>query len=131
LDPSIVQVPGHTGRWTEDEDGELKDAVNTHGGKDWAAIAALVPGRTKNQCRSRWQDVLDPSVDRANGRRFGWTEDEASKLEDAVQTHGGNNWSVIAAFVPGRSAKQCYNRWHRVLVSSVDQVDIKTNGCTA
>jgi hypothetical protein len=29
-----------------------------HGGKSWGAIAALVPGRTKGQCHSRWKDVL-------------------------------------------------------------------------
>jgi hypothetical protein len=36
-----------TGKWAEDEDIKLKDAVETHGGNNWGAIAALVPGRTK------------------------------------------------------------------------------------
>jgi hypothetical protein len=50
-----------TWTWTEDEDSKLKIAVQTHGGKDWAAIAALVPSRTKIQCHDRWHNALDPS----------------------------------------------------------------------
>jgi hypothetical protein len=89
LDPSIVQVTGKTGRWTGDEDSEQKDSVNTHGGKDWAAIAALVLGRTKHQGWGRWRHVLDLNIDRVNGRKVMWTEAEDSKLKDALQTHGG------------------------------------------
>jgi hypothetical protein len=46
------------GKWSEEEDIKLKDAVQTHGGKDWVAIAKLVPRRTKKQCWSRWQKLL-------------------------------------------------------------------------
>jgi hypothetical protein len=58
LDPSITQVARRTGKWTEDEDLKLQGAVQMHCGKDWVAIAALVPGRTKNSVgtdgRMRW-----------------------------------------------------------------------------
>jgi hypothetical protein len=80
-----------TGRWAEDEDDKLKDAVETHGGKNWAAIAALIPGRTRKQCRNRWHSALDPSISLAAGRGGKWTAVEDSKLKDAVQTHGGMN----------------------------------------
>jgi hypothetical protein len=111
LDRSIGRESGLTGRWTEDEDSKLKDAVQTHGGKEWGVISALVAGRTNNQCRCRWRDVLDPSIDQANGRTGRWTEDEDTKLKDAVQTHGGKDWGLIAALVPGRTKRQCCNRW--------------------
>jgi hypothetical protein len=42
------------------EDGELKDSVQMHDGKDWVAIIALVPGRKRNQYSDTWKDVLDP-----------------------------------------------------------------------
>jgi hypothetical protein len=45
--------------WTAVEDSKLKDAVRMHGVKDWFAVAARVPGRTKEQCNNRWRDVLD------------------------------------------------------------------------
>jgi hypothetical protein len=48
LKHSIDGASGRTGKWSEYEDSELKDAVQLHGGKDWDAIAALVPGRTEN-----------------------------------------------------------------------------------
>jgi hypothetical protein len=112
LDPSIDRTPPErTGKWTPDEDSKLKDAVHTHGGKEWAAITALVPGRTGKQCYSRWKDNLDPSISRGNGRAGGWTVEEATKLEDTVLTHGDKNWKDIAALVPGRTNKQCRDKW--------------------
>jgi hypothetical protein len=116
LDPNIDRSNGRRGKWTAVEDSKLKDAVQTHGGKDWAAISALVPGRTRIQCKSRWHD---PSAD---GRSGGWTEDEDSKLKNAVQTHGGKDWDAISAFVPGRTRKQSWSRWHYALDSSIDQM---------
>jgi hypothetical protein len=32
------------------------DAVQNMGDKDWEAISALVPGRTRAQCRKIWQN---------------------------------------------------------------------------
>jgi hypothetical protein len=91
LKPNIDQVTGRTGKWGEDEEIKLKDAVQTmavqtHGGKNWDAIAALVPGRTKNQCRNRWHNI----------------------------THGNKSWGEIAPLVPGRSEKQCLGRLAKV-----------------
>jgi hypothetical protein len=44
-----------TGKWLDDEDSKLKDAVQMHRGKNRDTIAALVPGRAISQCRRRWQ----------------------------------------------------------------------------
>jgi hypothetical protein len=62
--------------WTPEEDVKLISAITNTREKQWGneykpswvAIAALVPGRTKSQCRTRWHDVLNPSIDWANGR---------------------------------------------------------------
>jgi hypothetical protein len=123
LDPSIDRANGRTGTgtWTEDEDSKLKDAVLTHGSKNWKTIAALVPGRTRDQCGSRRKDILDPSINPANERRGKWTEqDEDIKLKDSVQTHGDNDWAAVAGLVPGRTRKQCYYRWKSTLDPSID-----------
>jgi myb proto-oncogene protein len=106
--------------WRANGDNTLKDAVQMHGGKNWAAIAVLVPGRLEKRFYKRWHDVLDPSIDRASGRMGSWRADEDDKLRDAVQTHGGKNWATIAALVPGRSQNQCYNRWYNALNRSID-----------
>jgi hypothetical protein len=39
---------GREGKWAEDEESKLKDGVEMHGGRDWAAIFAQGPGRTRN-----------------------------------------------------------------------------------
>jgi hypothetical protein len=126
LDCSIDRATKRKGRWTAVEDSKLKDAVQTHGEKDWAPIAALVPGRTRQQCYNRWRHVLDPSIDRANERAGRWTVVEDSELKDAVKTHGGKDWVAIAALVPGRTQKQCYNRWFDVLDCSIDRANGRT-----
>jgi hypothetical protein len=67
--PNSDRTTGRTGRWSEDEDIKLKDAVQVHGGKNWVAIAKLVPGRTKIQCHGRWKDVDPrPSTGRIDAR---------------------------------------------------------------
>jgi hypothetical protein len=134
LDHSIDRTPGRTGarsededrkrKWTEDEDTKLKDSIQMHGGETWAAIAALVPGRTKIQCSSRWHNTLQHSNNPAPGRWGIWTEDEDSKLMDAVQMHSGKdskNWFAIAALVPGRTKKQCSSRWRYALDPGINQ----------
>jgi hypothetical protein len=120
LDPSISRTSGRKGKWTAVEDSKLKDAVQTHDGKDWSAISELFPGRTRNQCWNRWHDVLDPSIDRASERKGKWTAVEDSKLKDAVQTHGKKRgWGDIVALVPGRTRVQCSNRWYNFLNPSI------------
>jgi hypothetical protein len=45
---------------------------------------------------ARWRTVLDPNIDQGTGRTGAWTEDDDSKLKDAVQTNGGCNRDAIA-----------------------------------
>jgi hypothetical protein len=42
LNSSNALKAGRDGKWAEDEDNKLRDAVQRHGGKDWAAISALL-----------------------------------------------------------------------------------------
>jgi hypothetical protein len=106
------------GRWTREEDANLTDAVNKHG-SNWVAVAVLVPGRTKKQCRKRWVESLDPNI-----KRRGWTVEEDTKLTEAVKELG-KDWVAVAALVPGRNNIQCRHRWVEVL-----DPDIKRRGWT-
>jgi hypothetical protein len=107
---NIARPAGFTDKWTPAEDQKLVDSIQMHGGKNWAAITALMPGRTKRQCSSRWHNTLNTSIDRTIGRSDRWTEDEDNKLTDAIQLHGGKDWVAITALVPGRTKKQCQSR---------------------
>jgi hypothetical protein len=79
----------------------------------------MVSGRTRIQCRDRWHNFLDPNIALTTGSKGTWTEDEDLKLKGARQMHGGKNWNKIAAMVPGRTQKQCSNRWYNVMDRSI------------
>jgi hypothetical protein len=70
-------------------------------GKDWAAAAAMVPGRTTTQCRKRWVECLDPFLNRDR-----WTAKGDAMLTDAVMELD-NDWVRVAALVPGRTNNKC------------------------
>ncbi|CAI9113501.1 OLC1v1014113C1 [Oldenlandia corymbosa var. corymbosa] len=93
------------GRWTKDEDKRLKVAVMLFGPRNWKKIGEFVPGRTQVQCRERWVNSLDPSLNLNT-----WTEVEDLKLQEAIEQHGFC-WSKVAACVPPRTDNQCRRRW--------------------
>jgi myb proto-oncogene protein len=106
-----------------EEDAKLTEAV-TEFGNDWVRVAVLFPGRTNRQCQTKWLTCLD-HIARMNACSKGkWTAEEDAKLTEAVKEHG-NLWVVVAALVPGRTQKQCRNRW----VESLDP-DINRGTCT-
>jgi hypothetical protein len=115
LDPTIGKT---TGRWTVEEDAKLTEAVKKLG-TNWIQVAAMVPGRTKKQCRYRWVESLDPDITLGKwtvegfnpGKTRGkWTVEGDAKLTEAVKKLG-TNWVQVAAMVPGRTKKQCRYRW--------------------
>jgi hypothetical protein len=50
------------GKWTANEDETLRNAVQTHGGRNWKRISEFLEGRTDVQCLHRWQKVLRPGL---------------------------------------------------------------------
>jgi hypothetical protein len=94
VDPSIDRTAPRTGRSTTDEDNKLKKAAEKYN-----AVAALVPSRTKRQCRKKWCNTLDASIDISMAYTGKWTADEDSKLKDSV----------------ARIGVQYYGRCHNVL----------------
>ncbi|PWA48408.1 Homeodomain-like protein [Artemisia annua] len=82
LVPNALVGRTRTRKWEPDEDKHLKIAANLFGGKSWNKVATLVPGRTQMQCREKWCNMLDPSLNMGK-----WTEEEELKLIDAVAEH--------------------------------------------
>ncbi|KAL9191326.1 hypothetical protein ACHAXT_001032 [Thalassiosira profunda] len=109
------------GKWTAEEDAQLRRAVNANGGKNWKRIALELPGRSDVQCLHRWQKVLKPGLVKGP-----WTAEEDATVVELVNKYGQKKWSFIARQLQGRLGKQCRERWYNHL-----SPDIKKGGWTA
>lgn len=111
-------------RWTEEEDGRLKDAVEFHVGRKWNKVAALVQNRTGMQCFARWNCVLNTDTQKG---KWSTLEDEnllnsidsmlSKKDLDKTQCDklDCQNWSEIAVNIVGRTGVQCNSRYLEAL----------------
>lgn len=57
------------------------------------------------QCLQRWQKVLKPGLIKGS-----WTAEEDKLLRELV-AQGLRNWGKVASHIPGRTSKQCRERW--------------------
>lgn len=93
-------------KWSPEEDELLRNAVEEYSGKNWKAIAERVPNKTHLQCLQRWKKVLQPGLIKGH-----WTEEEDNMLRSLVDESGNTSWVAVAKYIPGRTAKQCRERW--------------------
>lgn len=95
--------------WTKEEDELLCIAVHTHDPGNWHQVSTHVPGRSPIQCLHRWtklHSATNPAP---------WSPQEDLQLRTWVQTKGPTKWTQCALNLPGRSSKQCRERWIHIL----------------
>ncbi|KAJ9141518.1 hypothetical protein P3X46_032045 [Hevea brasiliensis] len=110
---SIHPGNGRKGKWTLDERKRLKVAVMLFGPRNWNKIARFVSERTAPQCRERWVNSEDPSLNMDK-----WTEEEDLRLKAAIEEYG-YCWAKIAKCLPPRTDSQCRRRWKVLLPHEV------------
>ncbi|CAI2321876.1 unnamed protein product [Caenorhabditis sp. 36 PRJEB53466] len=108
-----TDVAQHSREWTQDEDAKLialTKLTSINGHIQWDKVAQFMPGRTRQQVRTRFSHTLDASV--KHGR---WTDQEDMLLMCAVSRHGAKDWAKVAQAVQNRNDSQCRERWSNVL----------------
>lgn len=94
-------------KFTPEDDIMLMDLVQNYsdGIIDWHSISNKMKNKSSRQCRERYQNYLDPSIDKSK-----WTEEE-----DKILLHQynilGSSWNKIAKFLTGRSGNMVRNRY--------------------
>ncbi|CAI0441329.1 unnamed protein product [Linum tenue] len=109
LNPELVKGP-----WSKEEDETIVELVNKYGPKKWSTIAQHLPGRIGKQCRERWHNHLNPSINRQ-----AWTQDEELALVRAHQIYG-NRWAELSKFLPGRTDNAIKNHWNSSVKKKLD-----------
>ena len=84
--------------WSAKEDNALRALVDVHGA--WRLVASGLVGRTGKQCRARWYNHLDPSINRGP-----WTIQEDELIRNLVALDG-TCWADISRTLTSRG----YNR---------------------
>mmetsp|Transcript_2978 Transcript_2978/g.4030 ORF Transcript_2978/g.4030 Transcript_2978/m.4030 type:complete len:563 (+) Transcript_2978:276-1964(+) len=103
----FAQAKGKSKKWTTKQDEALRRAVKKYDGKNWKQIAEEVPDRTHVQCLQRWKKVIRPGLIKGH-----WSTEEDAILLQLMSDHSNmGSWSDIAARIPGRTPKQCRERW--------------------
>jgi hypothetical protein len=101
--------PSIKGPWRPEEDKQLSSYVCHYGVEKWSLIATHIPGRIGKQCRERWKNHLDPTLNKS-----GWSvSDDQTLLK--LQSQIGNRWSEIAKSLNGRGENSVKNRYHSLM----------------
>ena len=100
LNPKLMK-----GSWTRQEDETIIAFVKANGTKKWQKLCELLPGRIGKQCRERWRNHLDPSINHEP-----WTPEEEALLEQKYREIGPR-WAKIALAFEQRSDVNVKNHW--------------------
>ncbi|KAG6061610.1 hypothetical protein E4U17_000769 [Claviceps sp. LM77 group G4] len=101
-----VEVTHRRGPWSSYEDFLLMSRVRKAGARNWVGISDYIGTRSAKQCRERYHQSLNPSLNHAP-----ITEEEGKIIIDWV-AQSGAQWAQIARHLKGRSdnaVKNWYN----------------------
>lgn len=68
-------------------------------------------------------EVNNTSFENTKHFRKKFSEKEDNLLKSIVKQYGAKNWKIISSLIPGRSAKQCRDRYSNYLAPFIDHSD--------
>jgi hypothetical protein len=71
----------------------------------WHQVSYFIEGRTLPQIKHYWHKINVPK------RGDVWTDEENKVLTAAVKKYGTHNWRKVSYYLPGRSNRQCRERY--------------------
>ena len=102
--------------FTIEEDRKLIQFVCINGPKNWGQLARQLTDRTPKQCRERWNNQLNPNINKGP-----WTREEDAILAQK-QKQLGNRWAESARYLPGRTDTLVKNRWNTSIKARVNEL---------
>jgi len=118
--PPQLETQGHVGennklgKWTPEEDQELREKIQNILRQDPSASETSLPwtkiaqgmNRSQRQVRERWFNHLIPGISKKPWESW---EDELILRE---AQNRGHQWAAISSLLPGRTSNQVKNRFH-------------------
>ena len=92
----------------------LRSAAGAGGAACWPARRSF---RTPPPVDERRSETPTPTQVKG-----AWSPAEDELLLRAIEGHGTRKWSVLAAHLPGRTGKQCRERWHNQLNPDISKL---------
>jgi hypothetical protein len=109
-----AQRPFACNRFSLEEDQQLRELVAQYEtnpnkcGDKWVEISRHMPNRNPKQCKERWRNYLNPTLNSSP-----WTPEEDALLEQKFKEIGPK-WARIATFFTGRTDMNCKNRCNTI-----------------
>lgn len=96
-------------KFSKEEDRRLIFLVSIFGEKDWRNLAKKMDGRNPRQCRERWQNYLNPNLNRQS-----WTKEEDEMLMKMKDEYG-SKWKLISNYFQNRTDAMVKNRYNLLM----------------
>jgi hypothetical protein len=90
-------------KFTPQEDARLREVVERCGTNDWAEVARQMHPRNGRQCRERWTNYLNPTLQNCS-----WTAEEEILLDEKLAQFGPR-WRAGTACFANRSRNSIKN----------------------